>query len=238
MRPFFLVHRGFPGKPDESSKHSSEFGSSIGSCKAGNIKTFAGARPASEQPQAPRLACKQPPTAPPLQRGTISNFCSLCGRLLAGDLSRANAAQQPRKKRSFRLSRKSPMSHQNIQMHSAAALVPARLATSRLLPERALQANSRKPQDSLASSLPQAPLQRRTISNFCSPCGRLLAGDLSRANAAQQPRKKRSFRLFPEIRDEPFFCLPAPYINICPDLPGFRAPQTNHIAPQKDTSGH
>ncbi|MBQ0773818.1 MAG: hypothetical protein KBT87_04005 [Gammaproteobacteria bacterium] len=130
------------------------------------------------------------------------------------------------------------MSHQNIQMHSAAALVPARLATSRLLPERALQANSRKPQDSLASSLPQAPLQRRTISNFCSPCGRLLAGDLSRANAAQQPRKKRSFRLFPEIRDEPFFCLPAPYINICPDLPGFRAPQTNHIAPQKDTSGH
>ena len=98
-----MVHRGFPGKPDESSKHSSEFGSSIGSCKAGNIKTFAGARPASEQPQAPRLACKQPPTAPPLQRGTISNFCSLCGRLLAGDLSRANAAQQPRKKRSFRL---------------------------------------------------------------------------------------------------------------------------------------
>ena len=103
--------------------------------------------------------------------------------------------------------REIPMSHQNIQMNSAAALVPARLATSRLLPERALQANSRKPQDSPASSLPQAPLQRGTISNFCSPCGRLLAGDLSRANAAQSPRKKRSFRLFPEIRDEPFFCL-------------------------------
>jgi hypothetical protein len=97
------------------------------------------------------------------------------------------------------------MSHQNIQMNSATALVPARLATSRLLPERALQANSRKPQNSPASSLPQAPLQRGTISNFCSPCGRLLAGYLSRANAAQSPRKKRSFRLFPEIRDEPFF---------------------------------
>jgi hypothetical protein len=103
--------------------------------------------------------------------------------------------------------RESPMSHQNIQVNSAAALVPARLATSRLLPERALQANSRKPQDSPASSLPQPPLQRGTISNFCSLCGRLLAGDLSRANAAQQPRKKRSFRLFPEIRDEPFLCL-------------------------------
>ncbi|MBQ0753948.1 MAG: hypothetical protein KBT86_06845, partial [Gammaproteobacteria bacterium] len=25
---------------------------------------------------------------------------------------------------------------------------------------------------------PQDPLQRGTISNFCSPCGRLLAGDL------------------------------------------------------------
>ena len=82
------------------------------------------------------------------------------------------------------------MNHQNTQMNSAAELAPARLA---------LQA---PPQDSPASSLPQDPLQRGTISNFCSPCGRLLAGDLSRANAAQQ-RKKRSFGLFPEIRDEP-----------------------------------
>ena len=50
---------------------------------------------------------------------------------------------------------------------------------------------------------PQPPLQRSTISNFCSPCGRLLAGDLSRANAAQQSHKKKVLQAFPDIRDEP-----------------------------------
>jgi hypothetical protein len=89
------------------------------------------------------------------------------------------------------------MNHQSIQMNSAAQLAPARLATSRLLQERALQANNRKPPNSPASSLPQDPLQRGTISNFCSPCGRLLAGDLSRANAAQQLHKKKVLQDFP-----------------------------------------
>jgi hypothetical protein len=37
------------------------------------------------------------------------------------------------------------MNHQSIQMNSAAELAPARRATSRLLQERALQANNRKP---------------------------------------------------------------------------------------------
>jgi hypothetical protein len=100
------------------------------------------------------------------------------------------------KKGSSRMSGKSPMNHQSIQMNSAAELAPARLATSRLLPERALQANNRNPQDSPASSLPQNPLQRGTISNFCSPCGRLLAGDLYRANATQPPRKKKVLQAF------------------------------------------
>ncbi|MBQ0753166.1 MAG: hypothetical protein KBT86_02870, partial [Gammaproteobacteria bacterium] len=44
---------------------------------------------------------------------------------------------------------------------------------------------------------PQPPLQRGTISNFRSPCGRLLAGDLSRANAAQQLRKKKVLQALP-----------------------------------------
>ena len=90
-------------KPDESSKHSNEFGCRIGSCKAGNIKAFAGACPASEQPQAPRLACKQPPTGPPATRHHLKFLLTLWEAACRRSFPSKRSAAAPVRKRSFEL---------------------------------------------------------------------------------------------------------------------------------------
>ena len=155
-------------KPDESSKHSNEFGSRIGPCNAGNIKAFAGTRPASEQPRAAKLACKQPPTGPSVARHHLKFLAHLVEGCLQAIFPEQTQRSSCVRKGPSGFSRKSAMNQKR------------------------------------ATSKATGPSAARHHLKFLA---HLVGGCLQAIFPEQTQRsscvRKKSFRIFPDIRDEP-----------------------------------